>query len=104
VKYLAVCKNPELAHQVLRKASPEVIKALCNVALNAIHGDIEFSEAQRKLFRKHKTAIFALGNRKESLQSKRKVLQQRGAGFWIPVLAGAVSAMLGNSIISKAFK
>lgn len=101
VKFLSICRDHKVAQEVLRRAPPPVVKALCNVALNAVKGDIQFTPAQRKLFRKHKTAILTLSDRGKSIAAKRRVLQQRGSGIWIPALAGAITALLGNSLISR---
>lgn len=101
VKFLTICRNPKVAHEVLRHAPDPVVKALCNISLNAVKGDVQFTPAQRKLFRKHKPAILALSDRSKSIATKRRVLQQRGAGIWIPALAGAITALLGNSLVSS---
>jgi hypothetical protein len=101
IKYLAICKNPSVAHQVLKHSTDAVTKSVCNVALNAVKGDVHFTPAQRKLFGKHRTAIYRLANKNLSLAQKRKVLQQRGSGFFIPALIGGVLSLLGSNIISR---
>jgi hypothetical protein len=101
IKYLAVCRNPSTAHQVLKHSPDAVVKGVCNVALNAVSGDVRFTPAQRKLFSKHRAAIYRLSDKKLSLTRKRQVLHQRGSGFFIPALIGGVLSLLGSSIVSK---
>lgn len=101
LKYLAVCKHPSLVHQVLKHAPDSVVKGVCNVALNAVAGDVNFTPAQRKLFSRHRAAIYRLGDKKLSLATKRRVLNQHGSGFFIPALIGGVLSLLGSNIISK---
>lgn len=89
VKYLGVCTDPTAYRNVVRSASDPVIKTICNAALNVERGDIHLSNAQKKLFRQHKKQIAKLTSRKVGIPSKRRLLEQRGSGFFIPALIGA---------------
>lgn len=102
LEYLRDCHDPDVVKLILKHASPGLVKTLCNIALNAVRGeDISFTPQQKKLFRKHKAAIVALANRDISLASKKRILVQRGGGFFIPALIGGVLSLLGSSIVSK---
>jgi hypothetical protein len=102
IKYLAVCKNPSLVHQVLKHAPPEVIKGVCNVALNAVENrGVHFTPQLFFFFDKESREIYTLSTRGTSLDKKRRVLHQKGSGFFIPALIGGVLSLLGSSIVSK---
>lgn len=96
---MSVCRNPKIVREILRSAPDSVIKAICNVALNALKGDVKLSASQKLLFKKHKRAILTLADRKKPLLQKRKVVQQSG-GFWIPALVGGILALLGSKVLT----
>lgn len=106
LKFLSVCKDRKAVDQILRTAPPPVVKALCNIALNAAKNkDLQgrFTPKQKSVFSKHRAAILTLADRGTSLKAKHRVIQSGGA-IWIPLLAGAVSALLGNSFLGRMFK
>ena len=98
VKYLAVCKNPKVLREVLRTAPDEVVKIICNIALNALRGDVQLSASQRKLFKKHKATFITLCKQDKSISQKRKILVQKGGGFFIPALIGGLMSLLGGKL------
>ena len=101
VKYLAVCKNPKVLREVLRTAPDEVVKIICNIALNALKGDVQLSASQRKLFKKHKATFIALCKRSKSIRQKRKLLIQKGGGFFIPALIGGLLSLFGGKLFGS---
>lgn len=97
VKYLSICKDPTTYRHVVRNSSDPVIKTICNAALNVERGDIHLSKAEKKLFRANRLKIAKLTSRKVGLPAKRRILEQRGSGFFIPALiSAAVSALAGS--------
>lgn len=101
VKYLGVCRDTKAYNAVVKTAPDSVIKTICNAALNVQRGGlITLSNAQKKLFARHRGDIAKLVSKKVSVGSKRKVLTQRGGAFWIPALIAAASA-LGPLLFGK---
>ena len=99
VKYLSVCSNPRAYNSVLKGAPDEVIKAICNAALNIEQGDIRLSPAQRRLFSAHRKTISKITSRTVDLKSKRNIIQsQKGGYFVVPFLIGAALLALGGSL------
>jgi hypothetical protein len=91
VKYLSVCRNPKVLREILRTAPDGVIKAISNIALNALKGDVNLNASQKRLFRRHKATILGLCSKKKSLKQKRKLLQQRGGAFFLlPLIKGVL--------------
>ena len=99
VKYLSVCSNPRAYNSVLKGAPDEVIKAICNAALNIEQGDIHLSPAQRRLFSAHRKTISKITSRTVDLKSKRNIIQSQKGGYSVvPFLIGAALLALGGSL------
>jgi hypothetical protein len=99
VKYLSVCSNPRAYNSVLKGAPDEVIKAICNAALNIEQGDIRLSPAQRRLFSAHRKTISKITSPTVDLKSKRNLIQSQKGGFSVvPYLIGAALLALGGSL------
>jgi hypothetical protein len=98
VEYLSICNDPSAYSGVVRASSDPVIKTICNAALNVERGDIRLTAAQKKLFAKHRKQIAKLTSRRVALDSKRRLLEQRGSGFFIPALIGAAITGLAGSL------
>ena len=99
VKYLSVCSNPRAYSSVLKGAPDEVIKAICNAALNIEQGDVHLSPAQRQLFSAHRKKIARITSRAGDLRSKRNVIQSQKGGFpFIPILIGTALGALGGKL------
>lgn len=97
VKYLSVCKDPVTYSRVVRNSADPVIKTICNAALNVERGDIRLSKAEKKLFSANRRQIAKLTSRKVGFPTKRRILEQRGSGFFIPALiSAAISALAGS--------
>lgn len=98
VEYLGVCNNPAAYCSVVRASPDPVIKTICNAALNVERGDIKLTPSQKALFRQHRSQIAKLTSKKVGLLTKRRVLEQRGSGFFIPALIGAAISGLAGSL------
>jgi hypothetical protein len=99
IKFLAVCRDPKVVSSVVRSAPDDVIKTICNAALNVQRGGrVALSSAEKSLFRNHGGQIAKLVSKKVSLKSKRKLLSQRGGAFFIPALIGAALGGLGSAL------
>ena len=101
VKYLAVSKDPKATSAVLKSAPDPVVKSVCNAALNLLAGDIKISPNNKKIFARHKNIISQLASKGICLKSKRKLLTQKGSGFFIPLLISTVLSTLGSALFKK---
>jgi site-specific DNA-adenine methylase len=83
--------SPELKKAIISNCNKELLNAISEIALNVLQGNIELPVLSRQKLRKHKTALRELADRRKQLRRsavKRRVLNQRG-GFLLPLL-GAV--------------
>ena len=101
VKFLAVSKDPKISSSVLKSAPEPVVKSVCNAALNLLAGDIKITPNQKKIFKQHKNIISQLASKGIPLQSKRKLLTQKGSGIFIPLLIATVLSTLGSALFKK---
>jgi hypothetical protein len=98
VEYLGVCNNPAAYRSVVRSAPDPVIKTICNAALNVERGAINLTPFQKTLFRQHRAEIAKLTSPRVRLDTKRRVIEQRGSGFFIPALIGAAISGLAGAL------
>ena len=101
VKFLAVSKDPKAAQAVLKSAPEPVVKSVCNAALNLLEGDIKLTPKQKTVFKKHKAAISILARKGPAISLKRKILTQKGGGFFIPLLISTVLSTLGSALFAN---
>ena len=105
VKFLAQVKDPKIASYLLRHASDNTLtKSICNAAFNIAHGDIALPKRTRSKFAKNRKLIGSLISRTRSLASKRRLIQQGGAGLGvlIPILLSTVLGTLGSALFNKS--
>jgi hypothetical protein len=91
--------NPKLRRAILKCCNPELIKAVCEVALNVLKGVVPVSEQQKKKLKRYKRVLRALTDKKVSITKKREFLNQTGGNF-LPFLIPPVLSVLA-SLISK---
>ena len=97
--------KPASRKVLLQNATPEVIKLLSNCAINILKGSILLTQQEKAKLRPHKKKIKTLANKRTSMKTKKKVLQQGGflPAFLIPVLA-AIGGNLAGVVASKIIK
>jgi hypothetical protein len=98
IKFLSICNDKQVLNAVLRRSPDTVIKKLCDIALNALKGDVTLTSSQKRLFKKHKSKISKLTSRALSIGKKRTILQDGGFA-WIPAIIGAVLGSLGTGLL-----
>ena len=90
--------NPGLQRAILGKCSNDLVKVICECALNVLHGTAPISNHHKNKLRKHKTKLRELANRKVSLKKKRKIIQSGGflgalLGAIVPAITGLLSGL-----------
>lgn len=89
--------NPIIRKTILKYASPELIKTLCEISMNILNGNAKISSSYKKRLENYKTPLRKLISPRLGLKSKKKLLVQRG-GF-LPALLGAIlTSVIGNLI------
>ena len=96
LKFLSVCDS-RTCKEVIKRSNNELIKVICECALNVLHGNVPLTPAQRKSLSKHKRTIRNLATKQPI--NKKKTILQKGGGF-LPVLLGPILGIL-SSILAK---
>ena len=94
---LSHCKCSK-RRELLQNASRDNIKALCEVCLNLLLGNIQVNAEQIKKLRRHRKSIEALADRKLALKRKKEVLNQRGGALGAAVIAATLLPTLYKTI------
>ena len=99
IKLLEVTKSPKVIRSLILSAPDNVIKEICNIALNCYKGEFTLSQKQKKILNKFRSPIIKLTDRDIPLKHKRKIIIQEGGAIWIPLLAGALLTTFGGKIL-----
>ena len=86
LKTLAYCPDKRLARSLILKSDPAVIKAISNVSLNALRGDISFPPKIRRLFAEHRRTFEKLADRSVPIDRKRHIIAVQKGGAFLPLL------------------
>ena len=85
--------KPSICKAILTKASPELIRCVCDCALNVLDRNIVITPHCKQKLSRHKTSLRKLTDKKVSLNTKRKILQQDG---FLPLILSALAPLVGK--------
>lgn len=95
------CKLSERPH-LANSCSREQVLAFCECADNILRGGVPISEHQKKRFAKHSDALKYLADPSIHWVTKKKLLKnQKGGGFFIPLLTAALPALISHFATKK---
>jgi hypothetical protein len=101
--YVLKNANIKLRKAILKNASPELIKTICEISYNTLNGNNKICGKTIHKLRKYKRELRSLAKLKGTTGSKRKIIIQRGHGF-IPTLLGTVLSGLIGAALDKYAK
>jgi hypothetical protein len=84
----------------LRKAivsDKNVLKCICEIALNMLKGKVPITSSKKRKLEKAKVALYKLASKKVKSSSKRKIIVQSGSGF-LPALILPALTLLSSLI------
>lgn len=81
--------TPQRRKDILRDAHKDLILSICELALNVLRGNVPLTSKQYRVFKKQKKFIKLFADKRASIETKRKVINQSG-GFLLPLLSVAV--------------
>lgn len=104
IKYLSICKNPELISHIIARSPDNVVKSICNATLNAAKGQVVLTQKQKRILASNRDFVEKLIHKGESAQKKKQFLVQKGGGpllgLIIPTVLGAVLSSLGSKLFT----
>lgn len=92
-------KNKKLGVKLINNNN-DLAKCLCDCAYNIVHGNINIDQKTKNKLFKYRTKLHALSKPSISLNSKKKILKQKGGGF-LPLLIVPILSLLSDIIINK---
>ena len=95
-------KSAKEKNKLINKVNNCVIKAIAEISHNCLIGNVPLSSCNYKKLRKYKNILRKIANKKLSLESKRKIIKQKG-GF-LNILIPSVLALLSTVIEKKLLK
>jgi hypothetical protein len=86
---------------LLINATNANLKALSELCLNLLQGNLKINMKTKLKLKRHRKPIETLANRKVSLKKKKKIINQKGSGAFLLPLATTALPLVGN-LLSKA--
>ena len=83
---------------ILKNLDLKTIHLICELCLNILKKRIPLNTTTLKQIRRHKTAIKKLSDNTVSLRRKKHILNQRGSGFFLPLLFSAITPLISRLI------
>jgi hypothetical protein len=101
LRYAAKLPAGKERTQLLKNASSDEMKTICEICSNMQNGQIRMSEKQRRQLCRYKKQIRRMANRKLSLAAKRKIVGEQKGGF-IGTLLGIALPLLSSLFAAKS--
>lgn len=90
--------NPALRKGILKSADTDLIKALCEIVLNTLHGHLKIKPTDKKKLQKYKHFLRNIADSKNSINKKREIFIQKGSGILPILLSTLLSSAVGRLI------
>ncbi|PVD35100.1 hypothetical protein C0Q70_06381 [Pomacea canaliculata] len=89
--------KPKVIKEVLKGASPDLIKAISECSLNVLKGHVHLTPAQKKRLCKYKEDLRLLARRNTSVKRRKQILQKGGfLSFLLKPILGALGGLVGS--------
>lgn len=99
----AVCKaKPSARKSLLQTCTCDFIRTIAEIAHNTLKGRVKLTSAQKAKLKKHRAVLHRVAREGESVHKKRKILVQKGGGFFLPALIAPIVGAIASHFISKA--
>ena len=89
--------NPKLKKAIIQYASPDLVTAISEIALNMLKGIIKLTHQQKQRLSRYKKEFRSLAKKNLSIKKKRKLLVQKGGGAGLAALLPLVIPLLLSS-------
>lgn len=93
---LARSRSKKRRNALIEIAETAEIRALAEILVNTLHGNLPLTEAQYKRIRKYKGVLRKLAGKRHSVRQQKNILKQKGGflGALIPIAMTAISSLL----------
>ena len=83
---------------ILKHLDCKSINLICEICINILKKNIPLKPEVLRKFRRHRHIIKRLVDKDTPLKRKKFVLNQRGSGFFLPLLFSAVAPLISKLI------
>lgn len=85
---------------ILRKANKNIIRCICECALNVLLGNVALSDKEKKQLQKYAGVLRQLADKNKKTNKKKQIIVQHGSGAFLPSLLLPVITTVINSLLS----
>jgi hypothetical protein len=96
LKTLCSCQ-PKDRRVLLKHADPELVRVICECALNVLEGNIPISSRDKKRLLRNKNLLRRLAGNRDSLPQKKRLIVQSGGSFLLALLPAVIS-LIGSAL------
>ncbi len=101
LKQIADLKDWKAVSRSVSGAPANFIKTICNFPLNVLRGDVQLKPKYRPILKKNRKLIENLVDNAKSLETKRKLLSQKGGSILLTALIGIALPIITNLLGGK---
>jgi hypothetical protein len=87
--------SPELRKAILKHSNYSLIKAILEIVINALNGNLQMKKECKTRLKKYKSVLRALACSKQKLPHKKQLIVQRG-GFLPVLISSLLSSVIGQ--------
>jgi hypothetical protein len=84
--------RPKLRKAIVSHCDKELVKSICECALNVLSGNLDLTDCAKRKLRKHKLVLRQVADKRVPLSSKKRLIVQKG-GFLLPLLTAVLPAL-----------
>ena len=102
-RYFASWKHPDVISSIISKSPNNVIKSICDAAINAARGAVSLKPKEKRILATNRQLIERLIHKGELAKRKLPILSQTGRSILslvIPTVLVAVLSTLGTKLLS----
>jgi len=93
--------KPQLRKAIIKNCNNELVKSISECVLNVLRNNLQLTACQKKRLQKFKGSLRALADKRVSISSKKRLLNQRG-GFLVPLLSAILPTIASLIFRSRA--
>jgi hypothetical protein len=94
---LSKCKKQSDCKDIFQTINRDIVRLISDACVNIINGRVFVSVKAKRNLWKNRLAVGKLASKGVDYTQKTKIIKQKG-GFLIPIIAAAVSALVGSLI------
>lgn len=100
LKILAQPKWRKLHKPIINRASPDLLRCICNCAKNILNANIPLKLNEKTILEKKKKILRELADSSKSIKHRGHIIKNQKGGFFAALLAPLLGALIGPIVSS----